>query len=691
MKILMVTDKMDIGGAETHIFTLIVELSKRGEHVTVVSGGGAYAEQLKRAGVRVLHAPLDKRDPLSVVRCARILKAQMRECDIVHTHTRFTSYLAYRIRGSNSFPKIVVTAHLNFKLFPFGALARWGDVTLAVSEDIKSYLLKNYRLDANNVHVTVNSVDASLYGCERSPKKLIVHTSRIDRGRAKTAFMLCEVAEKLLPRHSDWRILIVGDGNCFSSLKKRAAAANKNLGFEGVILSGARYDIPSILRYGSIFVGVSRSALEGMASGLPTIICGDEGYGGLLTEDNFSLLLSSNFCARGLTSANPHRLAADISLLINNRDIARSSSEYGRKVIEALFTAGRMANDAVECYSLTRPAPTICLCGYFGYSNLGDEMILRSAISALESCGITHVSVLVKDPDRAAFRKMAAGRVNLTAYNRFEINDVIKAIDCSDALVLCGGNLLQNETSFASLAYYTQIVRYAAGRGKRIYILSGGFGELRGLYPTYLAAKCLSRADFCGCRTQYDLEFAKKYAKRTALMPDMCFLLGGQNRRSESGNSFAWIVSKRSAVPISDVLNISLERKLTPIAVILNPNDTSRRIEIEKHGIAIYAPNSFEEFAAAVKNCEFSISERLHGAIFSLLCHIPSYITADTVKNRALLSEIDKLKIKNVPLISYRPECVTAKKEIGVQDSDFNYLIDLMRRRIYCALNEIFD
>ena len=42
MKILMLADKMDIGGAETHIITLIEELIKRGIDVTLVSNGGVY-------------------------------------------------------------------------------------------------------------------------------------------------------------------------------------------------------------------------------------------------------------------------------------------------------------------------------------------------------------------------------------------------------------------------------------------------------------------------------------------------------------------------------------------------------------------------------------------------------------------------------------------------------------------------
>ena len=47
MKILIATDGMDIGGAETHVFTLINELKRRGIDVTLISAGGPYADILE--------------------------------------------------------------------------------------------------------------------------------------------------------------------------------------------------------------------------------------------------------------------------------------------------------------------------------------------------------------------------------------------------------------------------------------------------------------------------------------------------------------------------------------------------------------------------------------------------------------------------------------------------------------------
>ena len=330
----MLTDKMDIGGAETHILTLINELERMNIDITLISAGGIYINDNFTKNIRYIFAPLDKRDVKSIAESLKIIRFESRFHDIIHAHTRFTAYLAKKSRGTSTYPPIVTTAHLNFPLFPFGPISYWGDKTLAVSEDIKEYLKRFYRLKDRNVFLTKNSIDYNLYTTASPKEKNIIHTSRIDKGRSLTAFLLLESAKTIIKNHKDWRIIIVGYGNMYTKLCKSAESVNKFLGFEGVKILGKRNDIPDILRLGSIFVGVSRSALEGMSCGIATIICGDEGYGGILCEDNFKELFKSNFCARGFKKASKKLLIKDIEYLINNQKKRNDLSLFSRSIIE---------------------------------------------------------------------------------------------------------------------------------------------------------------------------------------------------------------------------------------------------------------------------------------------------------------------------------------------------------------------
>jgi hypothetical protein len=48
MKVLLLTDRMDIGGAETHVLTLMGELIKMGCELTLLTSGGVYMNELSR-------------------------------------------------------------------------------------------------------------------------------------------------------------------------------------------------------------------------------------------------------------------------------------------------------------------------------------------------------------------------------------------------------------------------------------------------------------------------------------------------------------------------------------------------------------------------------------------------------------------------------------------------------------------
>ena len=110
------------------------------------------------------------------------------------------------------------------------------------------------------------------------------------------------------------------------------------------------------------------------------------------------------------------------------------------------------------------------LVGYFGFGNLGDEECLKITRDFLknECNGMTRVL------SRRGLSECGK------EYSRARFRDIINAIRCSDAVILCGGNLLQNETSNKSLMFYCEIIRLAAMLRRKIYAISSGFGEVNG-------------------------------------------------------------------------------------------------------------------------------------------------------------------------------------------------------------------
>jgi polysaccharide pyruvyl transferase CsaB len=134
------------------------------------------------------------------------------------------------------------------------------------------------------------------------------------------------------------------------------------------------------------------------------------------------------------------------------------------------------------------------LCGYYGFGNLGDEALLASAIERLrkERCK-NSISVVCRSPKR--IRKLYGVR----AVRRENIFAVKKELRHAKRLVLGGGSILQDSTSYRSLKYYAHLMLYAAKKGDSVELLSNGLGPLLRKRSRKLAAKALSvcrRASF---------------------------------------------------------------------------------------------------------------------------------------------------------------------------------------------------
>ena len=370
MKILMVTMGLGIGGAETHIVELSRALSRLGHEITVASAGGIYVDELESCGVRHVTLPLNTKKPAALRQSYRGLCELISEggFDIVHGHARIPNFILSRVRKKIPF-RFVTTAHLDFKVnFIYRMITRWGERTLAVSEDIRDYLGREYGIPASQVDITRNGIDMEKFspdvdhsaverelGLDPSHRK-IVYISRIDHDRSAPAFHLCSIAQSLVRDYPDTDIVIVGAGDDFERLTDAAIEADKLAGRRAVVLAGGRADINRFTAMADIFIAVSRSALEAMSAGVPTVVAGNQGYLGIFSSEKLETARSTNFCCRGCPDATPEQLERDLrELLAMSPEQLREIGEYGRSVVREHYSAARMAQDYLDCYARLDP------------------------------------------------------------------------------------------------------------------------------------------------------------------------------------------------------------------------------------------------------------------------------------------------------------------------------------------------
>ena len=490
MKILMATMGLDIGGAETHIVELSKQLKAMGHDVIVASNGGIYVPEIQAAGIRHYQVPMHRRDVGCMLRSRKLLSRIIREekPDIVHAHARIPAFLCGTLRRRLKFP-FVTTAHWVFESRGMlRYLTNWGERTVAVSEDIREYLLREYRLPEEHITVTVNGIDTEKFSPAVSREKImaelgldparpvISYVSRMDEDRALVARQLIEIAPELDRAVPGIQLILTGGGSVLSQLQARADEVNARLGRACVTMTGPRTDINEIAAAGDLFVGVSRSAREAMAAARPVLVAGNEGYQGLFGPDKLAQAREGNFCCRGLPMSTPERLCQDVlAALALPEQRRRELGEYGRQVILEHYSVRRMAQDCLDVYDQVRRRRfNVVMSGYYGFSNAGDDAILLAIRDGIAQVS-DEVAITVLSNDPALTRRL----YGLEAVPRFRIWQVAKALRGCDVLLSGGGSLLQDRTSTRSLMYYLAVIRGAGLLGKPVMLYANGIGPVR--------------------------------------------------------------------------------------------------------------------------------------------------------------------------------------------------------------------
>ena len=119
----------------------------------------------------------------------------------------------------------------------------------------------------------------------------------------------------------------------------------------------------------------------------------------------------------------------------------------------------------------TRVTTSVLLCGYYGEHNLGDDALLDALLAQLPPS----VTPLVTAFDQAQISRQHG----VASVNRRSLRAVLKALRQCRALVLGGGSLLQDSTSFRSLLYYAALITAARLQGKPVLLWAQGLGPLR--------------------------------------------------------------------------------------------------------------------------------------------------------------------------------------------------------------------
>lgn len=343
----------------------------------------------------------------------------------------------------------------------------------------------------------------------------------------------------------------------------------------------------------------------------------------------------------------------------------------------------------------------ICIGGYAGCGNLGDDAILTALIGGLlrHGAGREKITVLSGDPrlDRRRFRVRCRYRKNLFS--------VLGAFIGSDLFVCGGGSLLQNRTGTLSLLYYLFLLALARRCGCRTVCL-GGIGPIRGPFFRRLTGHVLTQVDLLLLRDPLSAAFASALG-----VPDACVRVGADPafllplpppgrgvflRRSllpSGGTPYCCLSLRAGPEPGgTDLLLAAVARcAVLPILLVADRDrDAEHAARIgAKAGLRSVIPRDSSELLAWVSGARFVISQRLHPLILSVRASVPCVGIGDGSDDRKLPAFCAQARLPCLPPDAGEEDLLAA---IGAAiGSRRRALPDLRRRaeadcRAICAL-----
>lgn len=369
MNLAFVTNGLDVGGVETSLVGLADELTRLGDHVTVVSSGGALEPDLASTGARHVRVPLSLRDPVSLVMSpARVSAAvQGAEADVAHAMSAAASvalgfarrrrsclYVASPMGLENSDREPRWVGGVRDRLVAFRA-----QHVLVISRQIERRMLEVGVPERRLVRCNVNGVDIEAFeraAADRdlsraemavTPDEVLVTTVGALHPR-KSHDLFLSAAAIVLRALPSARFAIVGSGPDWDRLHRVADGLGIS---DRVIFTGVRRDIPRVMAATDVYVKpgvlegfIGITVLEAMASGVPVVAFDTQDVRDAIDPERSGLLArlgDTRELARAIerVAIDPVlrlRLIATAKDLVDARFARRSVAQQLRTTYEAL-------------------------------------------------------------------------------------------------------------------------------------------------------------------------------------------------------------------------------------------------------------------------------------------------------------------------------------------------------------------
>lgn len=659
MKIIHLISGGDVGGAKTHVLSLLEGLGKTQTVRLVCFTDGAFAQDAAKMGIdtRVLDG--------GVKSSIRVLSEmiQSEHFDIVHCHGSRANMIGAILKRTIKVP-IVTTVHSDYRLDylgrPFHRLTygtintvalRMFDYHIGVSDAMVQLLIAR-GFDAQKLFPIYNGVEFPPPAPKLSrgeyleslgisfDDETVVFGIAARLNPVKDIATLIRGFSETVKACPNVRLIIAGDGEERQMLESlaRELCPEHTVKFAGWVQdTDSFYSAIDVNMLTSLSEGAPYALVEGARMHCATIATRVGGIPYMMESGVTGLLFEPKDIAT---------LSGFMIRLVENPAFRRQLGENFYEKAEKEYSALATVNHQLDIYKAIlrqSAAPKkarqgVMICGAYGKGNAGDEAILKAILRQLRNIDPDMpICVLSHDPKSTRLTHHVNSR------HVFNPLSFLPAMRKTKLYISGGGSLIQNQTSTRSLYYYLLSIFLAKGCGNKVLMYGCGIGPVNGEGCRKKAAKVIDRyVDAITLREDLSAEelslmgVKKPKVYVTAdpallLSPGLPgavdgFLLG--NNIDPAGRYALFVLrswpgfAEKKAAFVKAAQYVKETHGLTPIFFALEPGrDLPPSREVAKElGFAcpmLSAPGDEKLIIGMMKKMQVIVSMRLHALIFA--------------------------------------------------------------------------
>ncbi len=495
MRILHIISGGDVGGAKTHVLSLLKGLAQHHEVQLVCFVEGDFSKEARSMGI-----PTQVYPGGNILRTCGLLKKMVlqRGFDLIHCHGAKGNMMGILLKKKTTLP-VLSTVHsdpwLDYLGRPLSNLTygninrislRKMDYLVSVS-DVTRQLLMDREFNGWNIFPIYNGVDFSA-PIPVTQREEFLRGLGLNWGREQVVFgiaarispvkdmsTLIEAFAKTAAEVPNVKLLIAGDGEQRQELEQKA----KELCPEGsYFFAGWLQDVNSFYHALDVNLLTSKSetfpyaisegarmscaTIATAVGGVPKMVI--DGVTGYLIQPGDVVALADRMKALAGDASLRSRLGEAIREKVRREFSVDATVKTQEKIYETVLRRRSRAQRARD---------GVMISGSYGNGNVGDETILETIVRQLrEHDPDLPICVLSKRPKQTALRNQTD---SIYTFNPWRASSRMKR---TELLISGGGSLIQDATSTRSLVYYLHTIHQAHKCGCKVMMYGCGIGPV---------------------------------------------------------------------------------------------------------------------------------------------------------------------------------------------------------------------